>query len=95
VPLLRDLQPGQYSQPAAFEDERGKKGVRILYLKSRTDPHRENLRDDYNKVADRALELKKEMEVEKWFEKKIHTYYISIDDEYKSCPEMQKWLEKK
>lgn len=95
VPLLRDLQPGQYSQPAAFEDERGKKGVRILYLKSRTDPHRENLRDDYNKVADRALELKKETEVEKWFEKKIHTYYISIDDEYKSCPEMQKWLEKK
>jgi len=95
VPLLRDLQPGQYSQPAPFEDERGKKGVRILYLKSRTDPHRENLRDDYNKIADRALELKKETEVEKWFEKKIHTYYISIDEEYKSCPEMEKWLEKK
>lgn len=94
VPLLKDLEPGQYSQPVAFEDERGKKGVRILYLKSRTEPHRENLQDDYNKIADRALELKKETELGKWFEKKIHTYYIFIDDEYKSCPEMQKWLEK-
>ena len=36
---------------------------------------------------------KKRMDVlEKWFNKKVNTYYIMVDDEYKSCPEMAKWL---
>lgn len=92
VLMLKDLKPGQYSQPVEYTDERGKKGVRIVYLKTRTEPHRENLKDDYNRVAARALEDKKNDVLENWFMKKVVTYYIMIDDEYKSCPEMAKWL---
>jgi peptidyl-prolyl cis-trans isomerase SurA len=91
IPILKDLKPGQYAEPKAFTDERGKKGVRIVYLKTRTEPHRENLKDDYNKVAQRALEEKKGAALEKWFNDKIPTYYIMIDDEFQSCPEMTKW----
>ena len=29
--------------------------------------------------------------LEKWFAKKIPSFYVNIADEYKSCPEMEKW----
>lgn len=92
VAMLKDLRVGEYSQPVQFTDERGKKGVRILYLKTKTEPHRENLKDDYNKISQRALEEKKNDALERWFAKKIPTYYIMIDNDYSSCDEMQKWI---
>ena len=93
VAMLKNLKLGEYSQPVDYADERGKKGVRIIYLKTQTQPHRENLQDDYSKIAARALEQKKETAIESWFYKKINTYYIMIDDEYKNCDVMQKWVE--
>lgn len=92
VAMLKDLKVGQYSYPAEFTDERGRKGVRIVYLKTKTEPHRENLKDDYSRVAERALEEKKNDTMEQWFMKKVSSYYILIDDEYKICPEMTKWV---
>ena len=91
VVMLKDLTVGQYSHPSEYVDERGKKGVRIVYLKTRTEPHRENMKDDYNRIAQRALEEKKNEVLESWFNKKVSTYYILVDDEYKACPEMAKW----
>ena len=91
VVMLKDLKVGQYSQPVEFTDQTGKKGVRIVYLKSKSEPHRENLKDDYNRIATRALEEKKNDALDAWFTKKIPTYFIMVDEDYKSCPEMQKW----
>lgn len=92
VLMLKDLKAGQYSQPTEYVDERGRKGVRIVYLKTRTEPHRENLKDDYDRISQRALEVKKNNVLEQWFNKKLVTYYILVDDEFKSCPEMVKWM---
>lgn len=93
IPIYQKLKVGEYSQPTEFTDERGKKGIRIVYLKTQTQPHRENLKDDYSKIASRALEEKKDQAIEDWFRKKITGYYIEIDDEYKNCDGMKKWLE--
>lgn len=92
VVMLQNLKTGEFSQPTPFNDERGRKGVRVMYLKTRTEPHRENLKDDYNRVSNRALELKKEEAMEKWFQKQIPTYYIMIDQDYKSCSILGSWL---
>lgn len=89
VKQLGTLKVGEYSKPIAFQDERGKKGVRLIYLQNKTEPHRENLRDDYNKVAMRALEEKKNLAIEKWFMSRLPTYYTMIDPEYQSCPAIQ------
>ncbi|MEO5891762.1 MAG: peptidylprolyl isomerase [Ferruginibacter sp.] len=91
VLMMKDLKVGQYSQPTEFTDDRGKKGVRIVYLMSRTEPHRENMRDDYNKIAQRALDEKKNAALENWFAQKISSYYIMVDNDYKTCDEMKKW----
>ena len=92
VVMLKDLKVGQYSQPTEYTDERGRKGVRVVYLKTKTEPHRENLKDDYSRIAARAIEEKKNGVLESWFIKKVVTYYVLVDDEYKACPEMAKWM---
>ncbi|MDX1936489.1 MAG: peptidylprolyl isomerase, partial [Flavihumibacter sp.] len=54
-----------------------------------------NLKDDYNRVAQRALEEKKADVLEKWFDVRIPTYYIMVDDEFAGCKQLDKWQTKK
>jgi peptidyl-prolyl cis-trans isomerase SurA len=86
-----NLKSGEYSQPTVFTDERGKKGVRIIYLISKSEPHRENLTDDYNRISQRALEQKKNKVLQTWFQARISTYYIMIDGDYRNCGNLSKW----
>lgn len=90
---LASLKLGEYSQPVVYNDRTGKKAVRLIFLKSRTDPHRENLRDDYDRVAQRALSEKRESVLEKWFAEKIPTYYLMIDGDYGDCSVLHNWLQ--
>jgi peptidyl-prolyl cis-trans isomerase SurA len=93
VAALSKLKLGEISQPLAFTDPgTGKKGVRLLYLKSRSEPHRMNLRDDYNKIKQAALEEKKYKALEKWLDAHISNYYIMIDPDRATCPQLQKWM---
>ena len=93
VLALKDLKVGDCSTPQFYTDERGRKLVRIVYLKNRTSPHRENLKDDYNKVAQRALEIKKQKKLEAWFKEHLPTYYILIDKEFSNCPSLTTWFQ--
>ncbi|MER3499175.1 MAG: peptidylprolyl isomerase [Chitinophagaceae bacterium] len=96
VALLGKIKVGDISQPTVFTDDRGKKGVRIIYLKSRTEPHRMNLKDDYNKISQLALEQKKAIEMEKWLNAKLPTYYIMVaDDLVSQCGSLGKFVSKK
>jgi peptidyl-prolyl cis-trans isomerase SurA len=97
VAMLGKLKIGEYSQPTLFTDEQqGKKGVRILYLKSRSEPHRMNLKDDYNKISQMSLEEKKAKAMDKWLTSKIPGYYITVADDFSAdCPSMQKYTSKK
>jgi peptidyl-prolyl cis-trans isomerase SurA len=91
VTTLDKLKVGEVSQPAAFVNERGDKGIRILYLKSRSEPHRMNIRDDYNKISQSALEEKKAITLDKWLNSRIPGYYIMLDPSVGSCPQLTKW----
>ena len=93
IPILKNLKPGGYSQATEYADPSGKKGVRIIFLKTQTEPHRENLKDDYSKISLRALEGKKENALEKWFSKRLSSYYIMVDKEYTDCETMKPWVD--
>ncbi|MBX2920769.1 MAG: peptidylprolyl isomerase [Chitinophagaceae bacterium] len=92
VNVFAQLKVGEYSKPMPFTDESGKKGARILFLQSKTEPHRENIKDDYNRIAQRVMEEKKGELLDRWFRTKMPTFYISVDDDYRSCEEISKWL---
>jgi len=91
IVLLKSMKPGDVSAPQVYTDDRGRKTVRIVYFKDRTEPHKENLKEDYNRVAARALELKKSKLLEAWFNEHITNYYIGIDESYQSCAEIKDW----
>lgn len=92
VMALERLKIGEISQPLAFTNERGDKGVRILYLKSRSEPHRMNIKDDYNKIAQIAIEEKKYQALDKWMSTRIPSYYIMVDPAAAQCQQLQKWV---
>lgn len=90
VPHLDKLKVGEFSQPMVYKDEQEKQSVRLVFLQSRTEPHRENIRDDYDRIAQRALAEKKEKTVEKWFQGKLPTYYVMVDRDYQQCEALRK-----
>ncbi|HEX7754479.1 MAG TPA: peptidylprolyl isomerase, partial [Niabella sp.] len=92
VNTIKDMKVGDLSKPVEFTNDQGKKGVRLVYLKSKTEPHRLNLVDDYAKIADLALEQKRGEVLDKWITKKIPTYYILVDKQAtQECPSLSKY----
>ncbi len=91
IMAIKGMKPGEISDPQVFIDERGRKTVRIIYFKERSAPHKENLKEDYNKVSVRALEEKKAKAMEAWFKEHINNYYIYLDPEYNACKELVDW----
>ncbi|RYZ18302.1 MAG: peptidylprolyl isomerase [Chitinophagaceae bacterium] len=93
VAQLGKLTVGQYSQPAVFTDERQGKGVRIVYLKTRTEPHRMNLKDDYNRISQSALEEKKMNTLERWLNDHLGDHYVMVDPSMNHCERVQRWTQ--
>lgn len=92
VGMISKMKVGDISQPTAFEGEQEKKGVRIVYLKSRSEPHRMNMHDDYSKISQFALEEKKNKALEKWIREKVPTYYVMVDGaSVDECPLLKKF----
>ncbi|MFY8003591.1 MAG: peptidylprolyl isomerase [Chitinophagaceae bacterium] len=92
VQAIRNLKPGEVSKPMVYTDERGNQKTRIVYLKSRSEPHRENLKQDYNRISQRALEEKKQSMLETWFKEKLPNFYIKIDKSFAECKDLKDWF---
>lgn len=92
VNTISKMKVGEITKPIAFTNEQGKKGVRLVYLKSRSNPHIMNIQDDYSKISTEALEEKKGLTLDKWLKAKVPTYYIMIDKETAGeCTGLQKF----
>ncbi|MDE1191217.1 MAG: peptidylprolyl isomerase [Arachidicoccus sp.] len=92
VNLLPKMKDGEYSDPQVFTDPSTQKvGTRIIYLRSHTLPHRENMQDDYDKIAADALAAKKQKVTEDWITNHMQDFYITIDPSYGHCIELAKW----
>jgi len=91
VLMLDTMKLGSFSQPQLFTTDRGEKSLRIVYLKSRTEPHKANLKDDYSKVQQVALQQKQARKTEEWLMQRLPNYYIKIDPEYTSCHAFDRW----
>jgi peptidyl-prolyl cis-trans isomerase SurA len=95
VAQISKMKVGDISAPMNFEDERKKKGVKIIYFKSRTEPHRMNIKDDYSRISQMALEQKKSKVLDKWFKEKLPTNHIEVDEANRSaCSNLDRILGK-
>ncbi len=90
--VVDKMKVGEISKAVPMTTEEGKQAFQLLYLKVRTDPHKANLKDDYNKIQNWALEEKKGKAIDDWIKSKTDKTYISIIDEFKNCNFQHKWI---
>lgn len=79
-----------YAQPCLTRN--GKQGYRILWLKSRSKPHRANLKDDYQLIQDMALQSKQDAAINAWVRKRLTGTYVHINEDFHKYSYQFPWL---
>jgi peptidyl-prolyl cis-trans isomerase SurA len=82
---LDTMKIGNITKPLRFQQQDGSYAYRILYYKERVAPHQANMDQDYQKIADAALNRKKNEIIAKWFEVARSNVFIDIDPEFDYC----------
>ena len=85
------LQPGEISRPVNSLNEEGKQTLSIYMLKTRTEPHRASIKDDYSTIQEWALNKKRGDVIDKWIAEKISKTYFRINDSYSDCKFKHSW----
>ncbi len=89
---IEKLSPGEISTPELFPTPDGLQAYRILYLKSESTPHEANLKDDYSKIKSAAAQKKEDLEFARWIRDKVKDSYVFVEESYRNCDLMKKWL---
>ena len=79
------MKVGTFSKPVSYRTEDGRSAMRIIWYKSKSEPHTANLKEDYEKLAQIVLNNKRNNALEEWFKKAQGDVYISVEPEYKNC----------
>jgi peptidyl-prolyl cis-trans isomerase SurA len=74
--VIRDMKVGDISEPYESIDENGKIIYKVVTLKSRIEPHKANLQQDYHLFQAAARNEKEKKLIDKWIRenRKRHTY---------------------
>lgn len=91
---VSNLKEGEISEVFMDQTREGKKMFKILLLKSRTEAHVADLKEDYVKIMELALQKKKTESIEKWSEDKIQDTYVNINEVYMTCEFKSNWAKK-
>ena len=89
--VVDKMKIGEISDPVPVRIGEKKESYRIVSLKARTEPHRANLKQDYQRILLAAENEKKEKLVKDWIERKRQSFFIKIDPEFSDCPFKNSW----
>lgn len=90
--MLDKMKVGEISKPLIQHSPDGsKQAYRIIYLKNRTEPHKINLKDDYQRLQNMAQESKQRQVIDAWINKKLKTVYVRMSPEFRNCNFKHKW----
>jgi len=92
---IRNMQVGDVSEPFESKDHNHKVCYKLLYLKSRTEPHRANLKQDYLLLQEMALQHKNNEVMKEWYEDKKETTYIKVGGAFKDCARLGQQISQK
>lgn len=89
---LDKLRPGEITEPILTQTPEGNQVFRIYKLKSRTEPHRLNIEQDYQKLQEIVLESKSNAALAEWVKRKRKSVHVNISEKYKNCNGLALWL---
>jgi peptidyl-prolyl cis-trans isomerase SurA len=90
IATLNTMRVGDVSKAMQFTAPDGKPGFRMLKLKNRIDPHRTNMKDDYQKLNLLATDARKKELIREWIKKRSKITYIKLDPDY-MCKFENEW----
>ena len=93
--VIDKLKVGEVSTPTKLPTQDGKQVYKLLKLKSRSTPHVANLREDYQRISNIALQLKQNKAINDWITKKRKNVYVKIDEEFAACQFKHVWVDAK
>lgn len=79
------------SLPLTMTTAEGKNAFRIVMVKSRNQPHKANLKEDYQKIQEVALQEKQNKALSEWVKKKQKSTYMHVNDELSDCEILKHW----
>lgn len=89
---IENMEVGRISEPAFFRTPDEKEGYRLIKLNSKTEPHRADLKTDYQRIQAIALQEKKNEVTQKWIEEKLKTTYVRVNNAYLDCDFERNWI---
>lgn len=87
------LQEGEISSIVEFRSPEGGREFRMFKLMEKVPPHQANLQQDYSRIREKALEEKRNDELEKWLSRKAERTFIKIDDAFHHCGEIEHFIQ--
>lgn len=82
---VKNMKVGEISEPYESTDQKGKTFFKIITVKSITQAHRANLKEDYFMLQEAAKNQKKMSVLEEWFGEKQQTTFIKIFSPFRDC----------
>lgn len=90
--IIDKMSVNEISTPILMQDEKGEDAYRILQLKSRSQPHRANLEEDYDYIQNLAMQMKQQETIIEWIKNNAKKSYININEKYDDCAFEQSWF---
>ncbi|MDR1846787.1 MAG: peptidylprolyl isomerase [Bacteroidales bacterium] len=87
------MNKGDITQPILFTTESGN-AYRLIKIRTKTDAHKVNLHDDYDKIYNLALENQRTDFLIDWANRKVKKTYIKLDADYQQCDFKVNWTNK-
>lgn len=79
--FIRGLKPGDISQPFQSQDMRGNTLTKVVKLIEIIPAHTASLANDYLQIENIALQNKQQEEFLEWFNQKVGSMYVRIDED--------------
>ena len=92
--ILDKLKIGEISEVSKQAGSDNKPVFKLLMIKSKSEPHRANLKDDYQRLQNIALQQKQAKAVNTWINKKRKLTYIKITEDFMDCQFKNTWFDK-
>ena len=90
---IKELEPGEISAAEFFRTNDQKEAFRLVKLVNRIEPHKANMRDDYQQIKMLALQEKQTRVIDEWITEKIGQTYIKINLNYfPNCEVDEQWI---
>jgi peptidyl-prolyl cis-trans isomerase SurA len=83
--IIRNLKVGEISEPYESTDDKGNLVYKVIRLKSKSEPHKANIKEDFELLKSMTIAVKENEIVDKWLVEKIANTYIRINEPYKDC----------